>query len=269
MKTLCFINQKGGAGKTTTAFHLAGAFAATGQRVLVMDLDPQGSMTQAFFGANVTKQLPLDKTVGWLFHEGAFFHRNDSLIRETSLAGVHLCAANLSMARFNDPCPERWGMSQHVVAEFLGDLSGDYDLALIDCPPNLYLCSWSAMVAADYVVIPVPPEEFGTQGLEAIHQAVKEVSVINPKLKVLGHVVTRRDSRLLIHRQIENKLRDCFGDSVFRTVITELRDFLLANSARQPVEQFASGSMAADLTRSLSREILARINGESARRRVA
>lgn len=269
MATLCFINQKGGAGKTTSSFHLSGAFAAAGLRVLVVDIDPQGSMTQAFLGSEVTKHLLLEETVALLFEDHSYFADTSQLIRTTSFENIHLCPANLKLARFNDSCPERWGMRQHSVAEFLREQCEDFDMMLIDCPPNLYLCSCAAMVAADYVVIPVPPEEFGTQGLEAIHQAVDDVRAINPILRRLGHIVTRRDSRLIIHRHVENKLRDFHEHQVFRTVISELKDFLMANSARQPVEQYAPNSVAADLTRQLSREILDRISDKTERRRVA
>ena len=267
--TLCFINQKGGVGKTTTCFHLAGAFASVGLRVLVVDIDPQGSISKAFLGPEVTEQLPLEATIGLLFDDERFFADRSLLVQPTDFDKMCLCSANSTLARFNDSNPDRWEMWQHCVSEFLGEYGQGFDLILIDCPPNLYLCSWSAMVASDYVLIPVPPEDFGTQGLNSVHQAVDEVRMLNPSLRRLGHIVTRRDSRLLIHRHIEGQLRDFQDGQVFETVISELNDFLLANSAQKPIEFFRPRGAAADLTRRLSREILDRIADKSARRRVA
>ena len=90
------------------------------------------------------------------------------------LDGIHSTEvepANQLLARFNTPCPDSTGMSQYVLAEFV-EAQTAFDIVLLDCPPNLYRCSWTAMVAADGVVIPVPPEDFGTQGLRAVHQAI-------------------------------------------------------------------------------------------------
>ena len=86
-------------------------------------------------------------------------------------------------------------MLQFAVREFLRE-AVEFDIVLIDCPPNLYRCSWTALVAADYVVIPVPPEDFGTQGLRAVHQTIEQARKLNPELRRLGHLITRSDRRL-------------------------------------------------------------------------
>ena len=160
-------------------------------------------------------------------------------------------------------------MSQFAIREFVDEQCGGFDVVLIDCPPNLYRCSWTAMLAADYVVIPVPPEDFGTQGLRAVHQAIENARLLNPELRRLGHLVTRHDRRLLVHRSYEQRLRELYGEMVLETVISEASAFKVALACRKPVEFHSPRSMAADLTRQLSREILGRIRMKSAKRCVA
>jgi chromosome partitioning protein len=101
-------------------------------------------------------------------------------------------------------------MQQFALMQFLADAPA-YDIVLIDCPPNLYQCSWNALLAADWIVIPVPPEDFGTQGLRVIHQGIEQAQKNESSLQLLGHLVTRFDSRLLIHRRYEGKLRQLYG----------------------------------------------------------
>jgi chromosome partitioning protein len=191
------------------------------------------------------------------------------LIRQTEFAPIAICPANQHLAAFNTPTPETTGMFQYVVREFLQDEAGDYDMILIDCPPNLYRCSWTAMVASDYVIIPVPPEDFGTQGLRAVHQTIEQARKLNPKLRRMGHLVTRYDRRLLIHRSYEERLRELYGHMVLDTVIPEASAFKVSLACRKPVEMYSAASPAAELTRKLAREILDRTAEKTARRQVA
>ena len=144
--------------------------------------------------------------------------------------------------------------------QLLAELTA-YDVVLIDCPPNLYQCSWNAMLAADQVVIPVPPEDFGTQGLRLVHQGIEQASRLNPRLQLLGHLVTRCDSRLVIHQQYQSNLRQLFGAGVLDTVIPEAVAFKVSLACRQPVSKYSPRSSAARLTAQLSHEILQRATG--------
>jgi chromosome partitioning protein len=266
--TICFINQKGGCGKSSTCFHLAGAFAARRQRVLIVDADPQGSLSQGFFGSTLIENLPPEETLAVLLDESTLLAGADSLVRPTPYEYIVVCPANHHLAQFNTPSPERTGMDQYVLREFVEGYC-EADIVLIDCPPNLYRCSWAAMIAADFVLIPVPPEDFGTQGLRAVHQAIDNARLLNPSLRRLGHVVTRFDSRLLVHRSYEARLRELYADHVLETIIPEAVAFKVALACRKPVEQYDPRSAAAKVTRQLAREILRRIGTKTARRRVA
>jgi len=267
--TICLINQKGGCGKSSTCFHLAGAFAAANLNVLMIDIDPQGSLSQGFLGPAVVEGLAAHETIAMLFDDSAFFADRSHLIRRTAFERISVCPANQHLAQFNTPVPEATGMFQQVVREFLLESASGFDMVLIDCPPNLYRCSWTAMIASDHVIIPVPPEDFGTQGLRAVHQTIEQARKLNPSLRRMGHLITRCDRRLLIHRSYEERLRELYGNMVLDTVIPEASAFKVALACRKPVELYSSQSPAAELTRQLSREILDRIAEKTARRQVA
>lgn len=265
--TFCLINQKGGCGKSSTCFHLAGAFAQLGMNVLLLDMDPQGSLSQGFFGSSFVEALDRTKTLAAIFDEDAYFGSRSQLLHTTPFERITLCPANQSLAAYNTPEPEKTGMAQFALREFVEE-QRRFDVILIDCPPNLYRCSWTSMVAADFVLIPVPPEDFGTQGLRAVHQSVLQARQLNPELPRLGHLVTRCDRRLLVHRIYEQKLRKLYGEMVMRTVIPEASAFKVALTRRRPVQFHDARSKAAKLTVSLACEILDRIRPDERSREV-
>ena len=123
------------------------------------------------------------------------------------------------------------------------------------------------MVASDHVLIPVPPEDFGTQGLRAVHQSIEQARTLNPRLRRLGHLITRCDRRLVIHRSYQHRLGSLYGPLMLDTVIPEASAFKVALACRKPVEMYSPRSTAARLTRELSREILQRTCDKNARTR--
>ena len=254
---LCLINQKGGCGKSSTCFHLAGAFAAKGLRVLLVDMDPQGSLSQGLLGSTAVESLPLERTVAALFHDELAFRSPDAFVVATEFPGIELLPANQHLAARNAPEPERSGLLQFTLRDFLEQCE-DYDVVLMDCPPNLYQCSWNAMIAASHVLIPVPPEDFGTQGLRAVHQAIENARQLNPTLRRLGHIVTRYDGRLLVHRSYEARLRSLYEQMVLETIVPEVTAYKVALACRRPVEFSDPKSSGAQAMRDLSDEILTR-----------
>ena len=267
MTRICFINQKGGCGKSSSCFHLAGAFAQLGQRVLLIDMDPQGSLSQGFFGSSAIENLSAAETVTALFDENHFFVDRRTLCVPTPVAGIDIVRSNQTLATFNIPSPEKLGLQQFALREFFTEVH-DYDLVLIDCPPNLYQCSWNAMLAADHVVIPVPPEDFGTQGLRVVHQAIEHARQLNPNLELLGHLVTRFDGRLLVHQSYEAKLRTLYGATVLDTVVPETSAYKVALACRLPVNQYNPKVKASKLTTTLADELLSRIDSQNLNRSV-
>ena len=255
---ICLINQKGGCGKSSTCFHLAGHFATTGKRVLLVDADPQGSLSQGFFGSELVENLPAQETLAAVFDETKFVSSPETICRKTPFDHITLVPANQFLAAHNTPEPENAGMRQFYLAEFLKTLS-DFDLVLIDCPPNLYLCSWNALLAATHVVVPLNPEDFGAQGLRVVQQAITHAELLNPGLELLGHLITRVDRRLVIHRSYDEQLRRIYKDAVLETVVPEASAFKVATCCRQPVSYYAPRSVAAKTIEELGREIAGRI----------
>lgn len=266
--TICLINQKGGCGKSSTCFHLAGSFAQTGRNVLIVDADPQGSLSQGFFGSAQIEALQVQDTLAALFDDQLFDSEPQALAVPTAFERISVARANQKLAPHNVPAPEQGGLKQFALRDFLGQLSG-YDVVLIDCPPNLYQASWNALLAADFVVVPVPPEDFGTQGLRVVHQAIQHARILNSSLELLGHVITRADRRLLIHRSYENKLRQLYQETVCATVIPEASAFKVALTCRQPVTYHAPASRAAHVTAQLAAELLLRMAARTGKQEAA
>ena len=158
----------------------------------------------------------------------------DVLAQSSGFDRLDIVCANQTLAPFNTPSPEQSGLAQFAMQQHLSELVS-YDLVLIDCPPNLYQCSWNALLAADFVLIPVPPEDFGTQGLRVVHQAIEQARQLNGRLQLLGHLVTRFDRRLLVHQAYEQRLRKLYGQTVLTTVIPEASAFKVALARRTPV----------------------------------
>lgn len=238
-----------------------------GMRVLVVDADPQGSLSQGFFGSAIIENLSATETLAAVFAEEEYT-TVESLAVATTFARLSVVRANSHLARHNVPQPENSGMKQFALASVLEDAAG-FDLILIDCPPNLYQCSWNALLASNFVVIPVPPEDFATQGLRTVHQAIEQAQLLQPALRLLGHLIIRSDSRLVVHRTYEQQLRTLYGTSVLTTVIPEASAFKVALSCRQPVSLYAPTSKAGQLTAFLGDELLRRISEIDEKRRIA
>ena len=265
--TICMINQKGGCGKSSTCFHLAGNLAQNGARVLLLDADPQGSLSQGFFGAELVEQLERHETVATLF-QNELPPASDALCQATAYDRINILRANQYLAPHNEPCPEKLGLSQYSLESYLSSVT-QFDVILIDCPPNLYACSWNALLASDFVLIPVPPEDFGTQGLRPVHQAITNAQQLNPRLTLLGQLVTRSDRRLLVHQAYERELRQIYGASVLRTVVPEVSAFKVALACRKPVSYYAPRSRAACVMQDLALEIAERTGVEYCQARIA
>jgi len=260
--TISFLNQKGGVGKSSTVFHLTGYLASAGFSVLMIDADPQGSLGNGYFGATEIENLPPEHTLAAIFDDENIAPAPISLCVPTMLEKVGLVRANHQLAKYNIPEPERSGIRQYALRGFLDELveTLDVDFVLIDCPPNLYQCSWNALVASDFVIIPVPPEDFGAQGLRVVHQAIEQAGVLNPDLRLLGHLITRMDRRLILHQTYERKLRQQYGQSVFASIFPEANDFKLALSSRLPVTQRIPKSRSSQKMSVIGLELLARIH---------
>jgi len=258
MATLACLNQKGGVGKTSICFHISGTLAAMGRRVLLLDADPQASLTQGFWGPQFTRRLAADETVAAVFAGDAI---PDKVIRPAGITGVDLLPGSRLATDYNVPNPHlaEWPL-QTSLRDFLDGVAGLYNTVLIDCPPNLHLCSWSALVASTHIIVPLQPEDFGSQGLADVHESIDRVrSGPNPLLSLCGYVLNMVNSRATVHRVFEERLRSLYGSDVLDTKIPLSLDFKESIVARKPVAQHKPRGVAAKAVRALADELTSRL----------
>ncbi len=233
--TLSIYNRKGGTGKSTVSFMLAGTAAKSGNSVVVIDMDPQGSVTKGFLGKASKDSLPLKQTVTALFDRSVFDPDMTQLIRPTRFERLHLLPANDFLEKYKTPEPQKSGMDQFELREAIAKVEADFDLVIIDCPPDLSRLSWMSLIASDYILVPVPPEDFGSQELDKVHALIQAARQLNPGLHRLGHVITRRDTRLKSHEAYETAFRKSSPELFFQVVVPERSEIKSAITMQQPV----------------------------------
>jgi chromosome partitioning protein len=262
MPVIAMLNQKGGVGKTSTCHHLAGTLAASGKRCLLVDNDPQSSLSQGFWGPLATAELPASATIAALYAGDDPFP--DQVIRPTGIIGIDILPGSQRATRYNVPEPHfADAAAQTCLRRFLAEVRGQYDLILIDNAPNLHLCGWAALVASDYLIVPLQAEDYGAQGLGPVQDAIDLVRTgPNPELRLLGMLLTMVDQRLAIHKVYETTLRERFGPLVFRTRVPYSTDYKEAIAQRRPIAQYKSRGPAYQAITDLAGELAARLADE-------
>jgi chromosome partitioning protein len=256
---VAFLNRKGGVGKTSTVHHLAGTLARRGLRVLVVDADPQASLSQGLLGPDVAEGLDPAETIAALFDDSASTDPRN-LVRPTAFPGVFLLAGSEAAERFNDPDPWDSGMRQFVLRDALVEAGAGFDHVLIDCPPHVQLWAWSALVAAQGVVVPLQAEDYGAQGLKSIRRVIAHAQErANAGLALIGYLVTMFNKALSVHVTYESYLRELHGADVFDAVIPLAKDFKEAVTLRKPVVEYKPRSAASKTVAALADEYLARL----------
>lgn len=210
-KVIAITNQKGGVGKTTTSINLASSLAASQQRVLLIDLDPQGNATM---GSGVDKNS--------LVHSMNEVLLRDCLAEQASLttaAGFDLLPANGDLTVAEVSLMER-NHRETFLFKALQPIHSSYDYILIDCPPALNTLTINALVAADSVLIPMQCEYYALEGLAALLSTIEQIKAsVNPRIQVEGVLRTMYDGRNRLATDVSKQLIEHFGSKVYRTVI--------------------------------------------------
>ncbi|MBI2781826.1 MAG: ParA family protein [Chloroflexi bacterium] len=249
-ETIACANQKGGVGKTTTVVNLASYLALAGERVLVVDLDPQGNATSAFGIDRTRDRSVYDAVIDEV--------QLDELAIDTAINGVTLVPSSIALAGAEvelTPLEQR----ERRLAGLLDPMRGRFDYLLIDCPPSLGLLTINALTAADSTLIPIQCEYFALEGLGQLLATIRLVTDhLNPRLEVKGAVLTMHDGRTRLSNEVGEEVRRHLGDRVYDTVIPRNVRLSEAPSHGLPIHMYAPGSRGADAYRDLAAEIRAR-----------
>jgi chromosome partitioning protein len=251
-RVFCVANQKGGVGKTTTTVNLAAGLAIAGQRVLVVDLDPQGNATM---GSGIDKRA-LAASVYDVLLESATV--KEARLRSEK-GGYDLLGANRELAGAEVELVQLERREQRLRSA-LQAVADDYDFMLVDCPPSLSLLTLNGLCSAHGVIVPMQCEYFALEGLSDLVNTIKQVHAnLNRELQVVGILRVMFDPRITLQSQVSEQLKSHFGDKVFDTVIPRNVRLAEAPSYGQPGVVFDPGSKGAMAFVGFAQELVRRV----------
>jgi chromosome partitioning protein len=259
MRCVAIANQKGGVGKTTTCVNLSAALAVMNNRVLLIDLDPQGN---ASVGCGIDARA---------LEHSAY----DVLVGEETIRQVRQTPADLGfdvLPSNGDLTAAEMHLMQQESREFalktaIRDIRGEYDWVIIDCPPSLNLLTLNALAAADSVLIPMQCEYYALEGLTALVDTIEQVRAsVNPRLEIEGLLRTMYDVRNNLSAAVSDQLTENFGDQVYRTMVPRNVRIAEAPSYGLPVTHYDPGSKGALAYLALAGEMLRRHEKKNADR---
>ncbi len=250
-RIFCIANQKGGVGKTTTTVNLAAGLAQVGQRVLVVDLDPQGNATM---GSGVDKRK-LELSIYDVLLESASIAEARA---KSEKGGYDVLGANRELSGAEVELVALEHRTGRLRAA-LEPVRGEYDFVLIDCPPSLSLLTLNGLCAAHGVIVPMQCEYFALEGLTDLVNTIKQVHAnLNPELQIIGLLRVMFDPRITLQQQVSEQLKAHFGSKVFNAVIPRNVRLAEAPSYGQAGVVFDPSSKGAQAYVEFAREMVAR-----------
>ncbi len=251
-RVVSMTNQKGGVGKTTTTINLGAALAEYGRKVLLVDFDPQGSLSVGL-GMNPHE---MDLTVYNLLMDRDV--KIKDVVVPSGVAGMDLLPSNIDLSAAEVQLVHEVAREQ-TLQRVLAPAIEQYDVILIDCQPSLGLLTVNALTASEGVMVPLECEYFALRGVALLKTTIDKVRErLNPRLSIDGILGTMFDGRTLHSREVMERLVSAWGDRVFHTVIRRTVKFSDSTVAGEPITSYASTSTGAEAYRQLAREVLAR-----------
>jgi chromosome partitioning protein len=249
---IAMCNQKGGVGKTTTTINLGAALAELGRTVLLVDFDPQGSLS---VGLGVNPHTLPASIYNLLMGQDISI---DEVIGQTNVPGLHILPSNIDLSAAEIQLVSEVAREQTLL-RLLEAVRDRYDVILIDCAPSLGLLTINALTASDRVIMPLECEFFALRGIALLTDTIAKVQDrLNQRLEILGILGTMYDPRTLHCREVLERVVQAFGDQVFHSVIRRTVKFPETTVAGEPITTYAPTSPGAEAYRSLAREVLAR-----------
>lgn len=230
-KIISIAIQKGGSGKTTTAINLAAALAREKLKVLLIDFDPQANLSQAL---GITEEP--EKNIYHVIHQAANGEQVNLQKFIVSKNDIDFIPASLDLAAAELELVSIYGR-EIILKNLLENISGDYDQIIIDCPPSIGLLTVNALVASHFVIMPLQAEFLPLKGMKSFINHFKKIKKqLNPKLEILGFLLTKFDPRKTMNRQVQEQMTTEFRDKVFKTRIRS--NIALAQAQERGVDIF-------------------------------
>ena len=253
-KIISVANQKGGVGKTTTAINLAACLALSGQKVLIIDIDPQGNASSGL-GVNLRES---QKGIYELLAGNASL---DQVIYPTEIDTLKIIPSNVDLAGAEIELVGR-DHREKILSMALNGVNVEYEFVVIDCPPSLGLLTLNALAVSRSVLIPMQCEYYALQGLSQLLKTLKRIQKsINPDLKVEGILLTMYDARTLLNGQVENHVKKYFSEFLMKTIIPRNIRLSEAPSHGKPIVLYANRSKGSDSYVELAQEVIQRTKG--------
>jgi chromosome partitioning protein len=250
-RIIAIANQKGGVGKTTTAINLSACLAEAGQRVLAVDIDPQGNTTSGFgldkaqISDTIYEVLLREKDIKEVICKDVVDHL-DIVASNVNLAGAEIDLIDIENR-------------EYVLKESIAEIRSNYDYIILDCPPSLSMLTVNAMTAADTVLVPIQCEYYALEGLTQLMHTINLVKKkLNPQLELEGVVFTMYDSRTNLSLQVVENVKDNLKENIYKTIIPRNIRLAEAPSHGMPINLYDPKSTGAESYRLLAEEVMGR-----------
>ena len=251
---LSVANHKGGVGKTTTALTLGHALALLDKRVLLIDLDPQMNLSQTLERSNWDKLI----NIHYSLRDGEI--PLSSLIQNTRIPNIDIVPSSEFLRAADVEFFRKYDFALRLRQQLTDAIREDYDFILIDCPPALNVLTVNALVASDYVIIPITPGMYSLFGIEMLTQEIAEVrKTLNTHLRVLWVLITNFDRRIRVQKDVSQQIRQVFGKEVFDTEIGVNAPIQTAQSQYKTIYEFTQSERGATDYMALAKEVLERV----------